>query len=64
MKGDRVTKGWKVVGRDKSGKFVQLSRVYHSKPAADQFARLADAEYTDVEVRTVDGDDKLTRDAP
>jgi hypothetical protein len=58
MKGERITKGWKVVGRDKDGKLVQLSRVYHSKPAADEFARLADADYTDVEVRTVEGYDR------
>lgn len=58
MNRERVTKGWKVVGRDKQGKFVQLSRVYHAKRAADEFARLADAEYTDVEVRTVEGFDK------
>ena len=51
---EKVTKGWKVTGRDATGRIVQLSRRYHSKVAADEFAKLAEAQgIKDVTVRTI-----------
>ena len=51
---DKVTKAWKVTGRDGEGRIVQLSRRYHSKAAADEFAKLAEAQgVKDVVVRTI-----------
>lgn len=53
---EKVTKAWKVTGRDAQGRIVQLSRRYHSKAAADEFAKLAEAQdVKDVQVRTIQG---------
>ena len=59
MKREKITKGWSVVGRDAEGKLRQLSRRYHAKAAADEFAEQAKkAGYQDVCVRTNEGYDK------
>lgn len=54
MDREKVTKAWKVTGRDSDGRIVQLSRRYHSKQAADEFAKVAEQQgYKEVEVRTI-----------
>lgn len=54
MRGEKVTKAWKVTARDSNGHIVQLSRRYHSKQAADDFAKIAEQQgYKEVEVRTI-----------
>ena len=59
-RGGIVTKSWEIVGKDKEGKVQKLSRKFHSKTAADDYAVLAKTQgYMDVEVRTVMGYDGI-----
>ncbi len=58
--GSKVTKAWKVVGKDEHGRLSQLSRRYHSQSAANEFAELArKSGVQGVEIRTVMGYDKI-----
>jgi hypothetical protein len=54
---ETVTKSWVVVGTDKKKKkVVQLSRHYHVKGAADQYADLCQrAGIKDAEVKAIHG---------
>lgn len=54
---ETVIKSWVVVGTDKKKrKVIQLSRHYHGKEAADQYAELCQrAGIKDAEVKAVHG---------
>jgi hypothetical protein len=60
-RGEKITKGWKVVGRDADGKLRQLSRRLYAQSTASDAMELAKRQgFTDVEIRTIQGYDKLS----